>query len=1122
MLARLRSFLFKTPVKVAFGLVAAWLLFGWLALGPLLKWGAEKFVSDKTGHHLVMDTPRFDPLGLTLILSNVRLTEPDGKLLAGFRELYVDFDGSSLFRWAWIFDTIRLVKPEGDLTLLPGGKLNWTPFIDAFKSEAGSSQEQSNNGGMPRLLIRHFALVDGQADFVDRTVQPAFKTVFKPLDLTLDDLSTLPDDNGVYQISARTPFGAVLHWKGNVDLEPVAVTGSLSLEGIQLGQLAPYLQRRRVNIAALEGQVAIGANYHLTYADKRLGLTLDRVGLVLEGLKLRGTKAPAATLAVDRFEVKDGDFDLASHAVKLGNVELDGGQINLIRLADGRFDIEHWLSAPKAATAPAAQAGEPVTPWHVEVAKVGMNNLDLNVQGQGVAAPVDLKLGSLRVEGTSVDLAGRKATVNLLALDKPEVMLERAADGSLPVLAAFASQTSSPAEAAPKDAQPGPGWNWSLARAELNGGSVELRDEAVKPSASLTLDNIDASIDGLSQDLGAKLPVKLAFKVKEGGSLSALGTLVPGKGALDAKLDLIGLSLKPAQPYLGQYTKLRLTSGKLGSRGQLIVGSRTEYRGAFRVSGLNIAETDTGKRFLAWRSLSGTGLKAGPQGVGIRSLRLDGLGAKLIIHKDKSTNLADIMRKSPASGPSSTKAPETKAVKTKTAGKAKGSAFPVSIETVTVKRSDMDFADESLVLPFATHIHGLKGHINGIGSRPGARARLELDGLVDKYGLARAAGKIDLFDPTGYTDVKVQFKNVEMTKLTPYSATFAGREIASGKLSLDLEYKIKDRQLVGDNRVVMDKLTLGKRVESPTAKNLPLDLAIAILQDSNGVIDLGLPVSGSLDDPQFSYGRIVWKAITNLIGKIVLAPFKALGSLFGGGGENVSAIAFDAGQSSLLPPEKEKLKRAVQILAKRPRLALVVQGGWSVEADSQAIKEQRVRRALAEAMGRTLEPGEEPGPVDLASEKAHAALEKLYAKRFGSDALAAFKSKFAQANPAPPPTSAVGQLWSGVSGLFKGKPAPITPAEMAQMKGADPGRLMFDALVGKEQVTDAELAALGKARAAAMMAELATLAAPAGRVMEKPAKPVSGTTGAEVTLKLGLEVAASPVPDAAPAPQPTQ
>ncbi len=190
----------------------------------------------------------------------------------------------------------------------------------------------------------------------------------------------------------------------------------------------------------------------------------------------------------------------------------------------------------------------------------------------------------------------------------------------------------------------------------------------------------------------------------------------------------------------------------------------------------------------------------------------------------------------------------------------------------------MDFADYSLILPFGTRIHNLRGSIAGLSNRPDAVGQIELDGEVDDYGMARAVGHVELGNPTNSLDMRVQFRNVEMTRLTPYMATFAGRKIESGKLSLDLQYKIKQRQLQGENQVIMDKLTLGERVESPTAKDLPLDLAVALLQDSDGRIDLGLPVSGSLDDPEFSYGSLVWKAITNVLTKIVTAPFRALGA----------------------------------------------------------------------------------------------------------------------------------------------------------------------------------------------------------------------------------------------------
>ncbi len=137
MLARLRFFLLKTPVMIALGVLAAYLLFGWFVFGPLAQWSAKKFITDKTGHSLTLDKPEFDPLRFGLTVRNLRLADPDGKPLAGFKELFVDFALSSLFRLAWTFDAVRLTGPEGRLTLLPGGMLNWTGFINVSKKQVG-------------------------------------------------------------------------------------------------------------------------------------------------------------------------------------------------------------------------------------------------------------------------------------------------------------------------------------------------------------------------------------------------------------------------------------------------------------------------------------------------------------------------------------------------------------------------------------------------------------------------------------------------------------------------------------------------------------------------------------------------------------------------------------------------------------------------------------------------------------------------------------------------------------------------------------------------------------------------------------------------------------------------
>ena len=220
MWSRLRSLLLKLPVKIALGLVAAYFLFAWFGFEPLVKWAAPKFIADKSQHHLSITSAKFSPIDLSVDLKGLKLTEPDGKLLLAFDDLFVDFDAGGLFQWALTFDTIRLTAPQARVELHPDGSLNWMALIEALKSK-----EVEPDQPLPRLLIRHIALERGRVEVADHKVAGGFETVLSPLDLTLTELSTLPDDKGAYTLAATTRLSARIRWKGDMTLKPIAASG---------------------------------------------------------------------------------------------------------------------------------------------------------------------------------------------------------------------------------------------------------------------------------------------------------------------------------------------------------------------------------------------------------------------------------------------------------------------------------------------------------------------------------------------------------------------------------------------------------------------------------------------------------------------------------------------------------------------------------------------------------------------------------------------------------------------------------------------------------------------------------------------------------------------------------
>ena len=1006
----------KSFLIALFVLALAYLLGTWLLLPRVLQSQAEKFISEKTGHRLTMDRPEFNPFKLSLTLHNLHLVQPDGAPLLAFKELLVDFSTTSLVRRAWVFDAISLDGLEANVVELPGDKLNWSALLESLQSKEAPPQPA---GPMPRLEIVSLTIAGGGIALADRRTNPGFSTRIQPLDLHLEDLSTLPDDKGRYRLSANTDFGARILWQGDMTLNPLAVSGHFDVEEVSLAKLSPLI-KLPLRMAPPEGTAGLSANYRLSESGGQIDLVLDQLEAKLAGLKLHTAKDTLPLLVLDSIVFKDGRVDLRQRSVTIRSVVLAGGGVNLSRDAQGRLNVLDMLPLPESNAAPAAR--------------------QIEVPAQPQAAST--------------------------------------------------------------------GWHYRVDHVVLNGLRADFHDQTISPAAQMGLQDIAINIDGISEKLDVPWPLHASFNASTGGRFEAEGAVVAATPSVDMQIKLVDLSLKAIQPYLGAATTLTLANGAVSAEGRARYGpDGTGYRGMLAVNNLRLTEDGTKADFMIWKSLTARKIEATPTALQIGDLALIGLDTQLIIAKDKTINLSRVVRPRPAAT-----APAPAA--TPPAG---APPYRVDIDRLRIAGSEMEFADYSLALPFGTRIHHLHGTVNGLSSRPGAPGQLELDGQVDDYGVARAAGQVNLFEPTDYMDLKVIFSNIEMMRLTPYTATFAGRKIESGKLSLNLDYKIKHRQMIGDNKVIMDQLVLGERVESPAAKDLPLDLAIALLQDSDGRIDLGLPVSGSLDDPQFSFGGIVWKVIVNVLTKAVTSPFRALGALFGSE-QGFDAITFEAGRARLSPPEREKVLKLAGSMGKRPALAIAVHGTYA-DTDHVAIQDLQLRRAVADKAGYQVDPKGDPGPMSTGQPKIQSALEDLFVDRIGRGELVALKEGFRSANPGQLEEGKAGKLISRLSTVFSGK-HDLTESEVARLKGADFHAVLYQRLRDKEVVTDERLQALAKARGEAVMVEMKAASAPADRVTLLAPLKVD-TTDNDIPLKMDVMAAAktsAPPPEAAAAP----
>ncbi len=605
-----------------------------------------------------------------------------------------------------------------------------------------------------------------------------------------------------------------------------------------------------------------------------------------------------------------------------------------------------------------------------------------------------LTLGDTRVE---LPAGGApKVQAGALVVDAPQTTVALTPQGMNWLRAV---QPARPAPASRAAARPAPLPDVQLRQLQLRNFALQLRDTTGAAPIEYDVQQGQLTAGPLSTRLQRPVPLALQLRLKQGGSVAVQGSATPEPLAADVKLRAEGLSLLPLAPLLRPYVRLELGGGTASADGQVRLapfkpGSGlpdVRYSGSARIDGLELDDPTERKPFFGWKSLAATGVSAQTRPLQVRITNLDAQGpyGRVVINPNRTLNVQQMLQtreplnvpQAPASA--AQPAPPKPAPQPQQAA----GATMLRIDRTAIHDADVDFSDLSIKPEFRVRIQKLGGVVNGLSDAPDSSAQVELDGQVNQYGQATVRGHLQPFRATSDTNLTLDFRNLNLADASPYSGKFAGRTIESGRLDAKLRYVIRNAQLQGENQFVITRLKLGPHVDSPDAINLPLDLAIAVLEDSNGVIDLDLPVHGDLNNPQFSYGAIIWKAIVNVITKVVTAPFRALGALFGGGSEGPpQAVHFAAGSAVLSPPEREKLDQLAAALLKRPRLDLTVTPTLAEAADVAALRDAEVRREVLKRLGVNVQPDVAPGPLDLGSARTRNAVRALYLDHFPTSA----------------------------------------------------------------------------------------------------------------------------------------
>ncbi len=550
-----------------------------------------------------------------------------------------------------------------------------------------------------------------------------------------------------------------------------------------------------------------------------------------------------------------------------------------------------------------------------------------------------LAVPALDVRATSLDLSGKRLVIGEASSRKGVLQVKRPKGEPWNLSTLVPPRPPDGEDPTPKK-ETGTGngnpWVVALEKIRLNDYTVNVEDASTPETVRLTADRIAFRGSGISTEKGKKGRASLSLSLNGSGSFTAEGDV--GLNPVFARLHTVGkgLDIVPLQPYFTERVNIIVRSGAVFADGALSIaipkdgGPEAAYTG--EASLRNFASTDKEKAedFLNISSLDLAGLdvRVAPSGtrVDIARVGLTDFYSRIIIYNDAGINVLRILKRQGGEGVQGGAGEEPE--------KPPAAPTEVKVEQVILQGGTINFSDFFVQPNFSANMLGVGGEISGLSSGEGQQAEVNLKGSLENKAPLVISGKLNPFPGKVLVDLTAAFRDVDLVAFNPYSGTYAGYKIQKGKLSAELQYLIVKQKLDAKHHVVIDQLTLGDNVDSPKATTLPVKLAISLLKDRKGVIELNLPVSGDLSDPKFRIGAVILQILKNLLVKAATSPFALLGAI-AGGGEELSYLEFEYGSAAIPPPGEEKLSGLAKVLFERPALKMEIEGHVDPEKDRE-------------------------------------------------------------------------------------------------------------------------------------------------------------------------------------------
>ena len=861
------------------------------------------------------------PRTLELIVMGFRVDEKitsdkNNTALFSFNKLSVALSIESLKQRAPVLTAITLTDPHLRLVRESKDQLNISDLLEKFGQPADEEKAASDQRG--QFSISNIRIEGGRFEFIDRYKNA--EHIINEINLGIPvvaNFNRAPTDWIEPQFSAKINGAPFLL---NGKLRPFAAnqeaTLAVKLSNIDLTQFDQYADLPK-GIHLLSG-----------YFDSDLLLTFTQ----------ESTKAPDITLTgattFRQIAVKNSAV-AAPYQAEVKKLKIDLTQADLTGKKPSRI-------------------------------KVAMDQVAVTRDGENEPA---LALAKLAIDSITVNTAAQRIALGNITLDRLSAMLRRDASGTIDLTRLFNSlEAQNPAEpkisvqasipiparkpghanaeikiAEKEPKLPAPAhtnnkpWVPQIKSIQLKAATLRYEDLTLTKVSPMVVNALDLTLENIDLDGIKPLNLVLQAQVNQHGNFKANGALGWAPLSVDLMLNLDAIDLVSLQGWLGDRLTAVLTSGDVSFNGNLKASGsplKIQAIGQGKLSNFNVFDSKNAYDLLRWKKLDISRLNFvnEPLLLDISTINLSDFYARMTILPDGSLNLKQIIQSDKTAEPGIAVAAVAPSGNSPAASKGE---TPVHIDKIFLKNGNINFNDRFIKPNYRANLTELSGLVGPL--YPGKSGKIDIHGMVSKTAPLQISGTIDPFSAELLLDIVAKVKDIDLPPFSPYSGKYIGYAIEKGKLSADVNYQIENGALTADNKIFLDQFTLGDKVDSEDAVSLPLSLAITLLKNNRGEINLHLPLKGSINDPQFNLGDVIFTAFTNLITKAITSPFTLLGSVFEGG-EELSKISFTPGFADIDAESLQRLQTLSEALKDRPSLQLEISGHVNPAEDYEGLK----------------------------------------------------------------------------------------------------------------------------------------------------------------------------------------